>query len=236
MSKQENFWQRGKDEKELKSEVAEGLEEALAPDSLFVEEYEEGQQEQILPGLIDADKFFRDNGEEKAEEIFGWYEKAITRRGREALGSSSFMYHFFTGGSTEKNYMYGDDHDGYVLGIVRHGVFVPSHFAPRTMRGGYNLIKDLGESQDIPVVLAITDDLVKTIEKMPSWHNLGIDFPARFRGEVHNKQIVYNSHPDVQNLLPLLAEDYLNEAKNLNYEDYDGSNESPEEDDSLSQD
>lgn len=225
MSKQENFWQKGKNTEELREEIEDGVEEALGSDD------RDGEiEEEILPGLIDAGTFFHDNGEEKAKEIFEWYEKAITRRGREALGSANFMYHFFTGGSFEKNYMYGDEDDGYVLGIVRHGVFIPSHFAPRSMRGGYNLIKNLGESQEIPTVLAITDDLAKTIGKMPSWHNLGISFPAVFRDEVHNKQIVYNSHPDVQNLLPLLVEDYLNEGKSLNYEEYDDSTDIGEED------
>jgi hypothetical protein len=87
------------------------------------------------------------------------------------------------------------------------------------MIGGYNLIKELGESQIIPAVLAITDDLAETIAKIPSWHNLGVSFPARFRGGVHNKQLVYNSHPDIERLLPILANDYFEESKHLYYEE-----------------
>jgi hypothetical protein len=222
MSKFENFWRDDKNDKELNKEIEEGTEEVLDSSNPNLEaDVDDREEERVPPGLIDAAEFFYENGEEKAEEIFGWYEKAITRRGREALGSGSFMYHFFTGGSHEKNYMYGDDHDGYLLGIVRHGAFIPTHFAPRTMRGGYNLIKELGESQYVPVVLAITDDLAETIKKMPSWHNLGINFPAHFRDEIHNKQLVYNSHPDIERLLPLLAEDYLNEARGFDDSDPD---------------
>jgi len=215
MSAREGFWRNDKNDKELRNEIDEGVEEvfgSVAQDS--------GLEEKKVPsGLIDAVWFFHKNGEEKAREIFDWYEKAITRRNREALGLGSFLYHFFGEGSSEKNYLFGDDHDGYVLGVVRHGVFIPSHFAPRSLRGGYRLIKDLGESQEIPAVLAITDDLAETIKRIPSWHNLGISFPARFRGEVHNKQLVYNSHPNIERILPILAEDYLAEENrsDVNY-------------------
>jgi hypothetical protein len=205
MSPLENFWHKDKNDKDLKSEIEEGIDE-----SLFGAKRED---EKIPPGLIDAAEFFYHHGEGKAEEIFDWYEKAITRRGREALGSDSFMYHFFTEGSTERNFIFGNNRDGYLLGPVRHGVFIPSHFAPRSLRGGVALMKDLGESETIPAVLAITDDLAETIARMPVWRNSGLNFPTLFRGQIQNKQIVYNSNPEVKGLLPLLREDYEAEVR-----------------------
>jgi hypothetical protein len=38
------------------------------------------------------------------------------------------------------------------------------------MRGGYELMKTLGESKDIPTVMTITDDIAKTLEKLPTRH------------------------------------------------------------------
>ncbi|MFA6476004.1 MAG: hypothetical protein WCV68_01160 [Candidatus Paceibacterota bacterium] len=207
MSPLENFWHKDKNDKELRDEVDQGVEEALDV-PLSVQE-----DEKIPLGLIDTAEFFYHYGEEKADEIFGWYEKAITRRGREALGSSSFFYHFFTEGSTERNFMFGNNRDGYLLGPVRHGVFIPSHFAPRSLRGGVALMKGLGESETIPAVLAIPDDLAETLSKMPVWRKTGLSFPTLFRGQIQNKQIVYNSHPEVKGLLPLLKEDYEAEVK-----------------------
>jgi hypothetical protein len=217
MSPLENFWHKDKNNKELNAEIGDRVEEAFASD------FEIEERGDIPPGLTDTNFFTYQQGIDKAKEIYEWYSKAIRRRDRLPLDEPGFLHHFFDTYSREKKYMYGNNQDGYLLGVTKRGVFVPTHFAPRTLRGGYNLIHNLGASQSIPCVMAITDDLVETIEKMPSWSNAGISFPSWFRNQVQNKQIVYNSHPDMEKLLPLLAQDYLDEADRTfnNEPDYD---------------
>lgn len=101
-----------------------------------------------------------------SQDVYSWYAKAMLRRDREPLSENSFNYHFFESGSLEETVAFGENNKGYLLGFKKHKVFTPTHFAPKTIRGGYELFKALGESEDIPAVLAITEDLAETLEKM----------------------------------------------------------------------
>lgn len=145
-------------------------------------------------------------------EIYSWYSAAMKRRGREPLTEDSFISHFFEREGFDETFSYGDIEKGYLLGFKKFGVFVPSHFAPKTLRGGYDLLKELGEGDTMPAILAITEDLADTLKKMPSWHKIEIDkdILSYFRGELVKKDIYYNSHPEVQNLMMGLMLEYLN--------------------------
>jgi hypothetical protein len=146
------------------------------------------------------------------EEVYDWYKTAIARRNREPLSKDSFMNHFFGEERYDKNFGYGNKEKGYLLGFDKFGVFVPSHFAPKTLRGGYDLIASLGESDDIPAILAVSEDLALTLDKMPSWHHLDIDkkIMSYFHGNEIKKDIYYNSHPDTENLAYGLMIEYFN--------------------------
>ncbi len=96
-----------------------------------------------------------------------------------------------------------------MLGNVEHGVFIPTHFAPRNIRKGYFLIRELGESDKVPAVMAITEDLSKTLKKLPSWHIVDLKELGIFRGEEVRKDIAYNSHPETENLMFGILSDYL---------------------------
>lgn len=225
MSRFENF---RKSEQEIKEEIDEGFEDYLEEKNQEKNE----EVEEVFPRLQNTAHFYQSEGTEGASEVYDWYQKAISRRDREPLAEDNFFYHFFGEGSTEPTYMFGDDKKGYILGFLRHDVFIPTHFAPRGLRGGYNLMKELGASNEIPAVMAITDDLLTTLKKMPEWHDTGMTFPMRFRNEIHQKHAVYNSHPEVEQLLPALLQDYLEEASRFNYEDdeeYDQKEEVEEE-------
>lgn len=148
------------------------------------------------------------------EDLYAWYSTAMTRRSREPLQEYSFINHFFEGVSYDETFAYGGKEKGYLLGFDKFGVFTPTHFAPKTLRGGYDLFNSLGESKNIPAILAITEDLADTLEKMPSWHKLEIDtnILSFFRGEIVKKEIFYNSHPEVKNLMMGLLLEYLNSS------------------------
>lgn len=68
--------------------------------------------------------------------------------------------------------------------------FMPSHFAPASLREVYELIDRLGKS-DQPVVFAITDDLQKMLQKTGSWYYTG-SVPQPFDGQIVMKKLMVN--------------------------------------------
>lgn len=183
--------------------------------------------------LKNTKEIIEDNPE-LVEDIYSWYKNAMERRGREPLEEGRFISHFFKGGSIDDTFSYGDLEKGFLFGFEKYGVFVPTHFAPKTIRGGYELIKNLGESNHIPSVMSITPDLTDTISKMPSWHVMDLSFLQSFRDEILSKNIVYNDHPNVKNLMLGLVNEYLEESDSRVYEDdYEEENDDKEDDDGF---
>lgn len=210
----ENFWHP-------KQESNRYLQEGLADfeDEKLDNLTKEYTHEAVPSDLISTSDIFERQGV-TLEEIHEWYAAAISRRDREPLELERFRGHF-EGMSFDQTFAFGERGKGYLLGYLKYGVFVPTHFAPKTMRGGYELMKHLGESANVPAVMSVTEDLEETLSKMPSWQTLDIGFLASFREELAEKKIVYNSHPDTKNLMLGLVSKYLEEAK-----EYDTKNDS----------
>ena len=205
----ENFWTpKQESNRKFQEEVEDFDYVALESDGVDQKKY---IHEQVPSDLISTSEFFERQGV-TLDEIHEWYASAILRRDREPLESERFVGHF-GGMSLDPTFAFGEREKGYLLGYLKYGVFVPTHFAPKTMRGGYELMKRLGESTSVPAVMSITEDLKDTLSKMPSWQLLDIGFLASFREELSEKQIVYNSHPDTKNLMLGLVSEYLEEAK-----------------------
>lgn len=102
-----------------------------------------------------VDKLFDEMGYEEAcrlqDNIYKNYATAMRLRNREPLEEGRFLNHFFEGGNSEESLSFGSQKDGYLFGCEVGGVFIPTHFAPTTLRGGYKLIKDL-VSSDVTTV------------------------------------------------------------------------------------
>lgn len=205
----ENFWTpKQESNRKFQEEVEDFDYVALESDGVDQKKY---IHEQVPSDLISTSEFFERQGV-TLDEIHEWYASAILRRDREPLESERFVGHF-GGMSLDPTFAFGERERGYLLGYLKYGVFVPTHFAPKTMRGGYELMKRLGESTSVPAVMSITEDLKDTLSKMPSWQLLDIGFLASFREELSEKQIVYNSHPGTKNLMLGLVSEYLEDAK-----------------------
>lgn len=101
----------------------------------------ESSEEKIPDDLINSNDFFERYGEEMIDDIYQWYATAMQRRDREPLEKNRFISHFFKGFSTDPTYLYGDYTSGYLLGIFKNDIFIPTHFAPKTMRGGLGKAK-----------------------------------------------------------------------------------------------
>lgn len=166
----------------------------------------------IEDNLLQTQDFFDQEGYDVAWQIYYWYAKAIERREREPLERESFFHHFFEGGSTDQTYMFGDMEKGFLLGVLKSRVFIPTHFAPRAIRGGYELISQLGTGE-LPAALAITKDLAETLRKMPEWKVEDIEIPSSFRGEETKKMVAHNRHPQVRVLMVDLLSEYLGKTQ-----------------------
>jgi hypothetical protein len=206
----ENFW---KPKSEARRQLSEGLAELEDERRSKTDDAskDERAQERVPADLVVTSAILEKHGI-SLEEIYEWYATAIARRDRAPIEAERFTRHF-SGASTEPTFAFGERENGYVLGFVKYGVFVPTHFAPKTLRGGYELLKRLGESTVVPAVMSITEDLRETLSKMPSWHVLDVSFLAPFRAELVKKDVVYNSHPDTKNLMLGLISEYLEESK-----------------------
>ncbi len=208
----ESFW---RPKEESKRQIQEGLvdfeEEKLEGQPKKGLDQKEYTHEAIPDGLIETIDLHKKRGV-SLEEVHAWYSAAISRRGREPLEIDRFINHFESS-SFDPTYAFGEKEKGFLLGYVKFGVFVPTHFAPKTMRGGYELMKQLGESTDIPAVMSVTEDLEETLSKMPCWNSLDLNFLSSFRDQLAEKKIVYNSHPDTMHLMLGLVSEYLEEAK-----------------------
>jgi hypothetical protein len=159
---------------------------------------------------------FNELGDEQYEarvELYDCYTRAMRLRGREPLDWESFYWHFFSQNAEKRKLQsFGNDRDGYLLGGEIDQVFVPSHFAPSGIRGGYRLIKELMRS-DIPTALFITQDLVDTIRKMKGWKVLPFRFTHKFRGEPVEKILVINKWSALPKLAKYQASELIRKEK-----------------------
>lgn len=153
-----------------------------------------------------ASKDIADGNPDTIRLIYQWYKDAIVRRGRNARSEEKFIERYF-GEKSGDQFAYGDASRGFILGQKIQGVFVPRHFAPKTMRGAYTLLKELGESQTVPTLLFIVDDLEETIAKMPSWKSTGTTVAMPYQGQSIEKKVVYNSNPVAEEVALKLGND-----------------------------
>jgi len=163
-------------------------------------------------------------------------ERKLKSLGRTALERENFVDHFFGNAigedldddpdyfdysgyydSFEENeyFMYGDMKKGFLLGPIKYGVFVPSHYAPKNIIKGYELIKNLGKEKEIPAAIAITNDLAAMIKRISEWELMDLNFTANFRGKETKKKLAHNKHPEIEHLLTGLLDEYMEEQLNF---------------------
>lgn len=191
------------------------LEQGQPPEAIQEQNPDEQEKEQRPDLLMDTEAFAKNADGQMLDEIYRWYEAAMSRRNRVPLPQENFERHFFEGGSLDFTYMYGDQEKGYLLGYRKHGIFIPTHFAPKTLRGGYNLFRELANSKEIPVVTAVTEDLAETLKKMKGWKTLNIKLLAYLNQDLLDKTVVYNSYPKIRRKMAGLVKEFLLESKQL---------------------
>jgi hypothetical protein len=160
---------------------------------------------------ISTESFFETYGEKGVEMVHGWYCAAMTRRNnadgepRAALEYDRFYNHFFNNESTQESLMYGNIDDGYLLGSTFDNFFHVSHFAPKTLKGGYRLLKNLGEDTKVPTILTITEYLIQTIKKMEGWNYSEMSLPG-FGMHGESKYLAWNNDSMVHERLDSIVD------------------------------
>jgi hypothetical protein len=113
------------------------------------------------------------------------YAAAIMRRGREAT-DPEFLGNIWA----ESGAYFVRDGMNFLILYRAGDIYVASHFAPETIRGGYRLLRKVAEA-GVPVCFAVPADLAKDLARMgwvrlPAWANK----IARAKGLPEEKEIL----------------------------------------------
>lgn len=122
-------------------------------------------------------------------DIAEQYATAIARRGREAT-DPEFLGHVWA----ECGAYFARDGRNFLILYKVGEIFIASHFAPETMRGGYNLLRKVAEA-GLPICFAVPADLAKDLARMgwvrlPAWANK----LATAKGLPEGKEILIPRH------------------------------------------
>jgi hypothetical protein len=147
---------------------------------LLNDEEEESQEDPWLEVFTPAESL-------PLVQVWANYAQAMRRRRPESiLDEDRFIRH------VQRDDTHALRHGRSVIfGGLNEGVFMPSHFAPSSIREGVELFKKLGEGC-LPVVLCVTEDLVAMAEKS-GFTDTGIQFPVSWRDEIHVKHVLANT-------------------------------------------
>jgi len=127
------------------------------------------------------------------------YSKMMSRKRPESvLPLENFVYHFENMICNGTAGVYGNPKDGYILGkmiyVDDECIFMPSHFAPTSLKNGVKLLTSIRKDITVSVVLAITEDLKDMLSRMTGYYTLnGLETNMFFRNMFVKKYIYSNN-------------------------------------------
>ncbi len=148
---------------------------------------------------LSIDQTLSEFANSRLAQIWANYAKAMARRRPESILWLSGFAHMASHNDTV---IYSSRH-GHVLGKWSHGVFKPSHFAPRSIRSGAELIAELKEFGN--VVFFVTEDLAPMLRKLGYFGHGSAIIPMLFRGELVMKTIMASSEELLAVILGVIA-------------------------------
>ena len=140
--------------------------------------------------------------------IWSQYAKSMSRKRK----NSVLPFENFNNYLNNDSIYYFKYNDNYIIGQYYNGFFKPSHFAPSSIRGGVDVIKEIIKYDNI--IFAVTDDLSDMLIKMDLYSDPNGTIPMIFREMLVQKHII-TTNMDV--LIEIL--DKLEKVKNneINY-------------------
>ena len=103
---------------------------------------------------------------------FARYEKNMENGGKEAGSYDGIHNYLTTAGTTVFRHQ-----DSAIWGIERNGIFLPSHIAPSSRMGSYELIKHISLRQ--PVIFGVTHQIGKQLTRLNFRNFPNLSFPQR---------------------------------------------------------
>jgi hypothetical protein len=100
-----------------------------------------------------------------------------------------------------------ENNGSFIIGNYANGFFKPSHFAPKNIREGVEIIKELIKYDNI--IFAVTDDLKGMLDKLGAYSNEKLVIPMIFREMLVTKHVVLTN--------PYIMAQILNGLKNNEY-------------------
>ena len=103
---------------------------------------------------------------------FARYEKNMENGGKEAGSYDGIHNYLTTAGTTVFRYQ-----DSAIWGVERNGIFLPSHIAPSSRMGSYELINHISLRQ--PVIFGVTHKIGKQLTRLNFRNFPNLSFPQR---------------------------------------------------------
>lgn len=134
---------------------------------------------------LESDEYddnFTENDMAFLSKIYAQYKNSMgRRRPGSALQDYRFYYYITTRAMC---FNYGNS---YVFGNFTNGYFKVSHFAPASMREGYEMLKELSTYDN--VIFTVTSDLSPMLKKIGFYGNDNAKIMMFFRNELVNKHL-----------------------------------------------
>ena len=129
-----------------------------------------------------GDEYISDEDLPFVEQIYKQYADSMARRRPDSVLEEYRFISYIMNYALCFNYK-----DSYVFGQFSNGYFKVSHFAPSTMREGYEMLRELSTFDN--VIFSVTDDLSPMLERIGFYGNDKAKIMMFFRDELVNKQI-----------------------------------------------
>lgn len=166
-------------------------------------------REYILERSVPTSTISKNLPEEQYFTIWQQYKNAMERRRPgSVLSLDRFVNHLLN-----NSYIF-QYNDSYILGQFYRGLFVPSHFAPKNIREGYEALKELKQYDN--VAFAVTKDLEPMLKKL-GYRSLPLSITRQFRGDDVEKSLLVSSlFGSLKNILKQEEEEEPSPYKDFN--------------------
>lgn len=158
-------------------------------------------------------------------KIWVQYAKSMSRRREDSV----LPFENFNNYLRNDNVYYFTYNDNFIIGQYYNGFFKPSHFAPSSIRGGVDVIKEIIKYDNI--IFAVTNDLSDMLIKMDLYSDPNGTIPMVFREMLVQKNIITTNIDVLAEILEKLEKvkngdiDYMDAYDDINYQSIKNKNE-----------
>jgi hypothetical protein len=150
--------------------------------------------------LLEADynpiKISRFSKSDRIYDIWNQYANAMAKRRPDSvLPIERFEYYIMNYAGMFKY------KDSYIFGRKINDFFIPSHFAPKSMKEGVEMLKDLKKYDNI--IFVVTEDLASMLKKL-GYKQLPHTVKKNFNNVLTDKKILISSFKHIQRLVKLM--------------------------------